>query len=326
MKNFRKNNPNREFISTAILNNATFCDYLDRLMQVAVSQFEWINLPKSMNAEYLERCLYQYGKASLLKTEDYGFINAQAVSNGELNIYMLPSKINCFSTDNLSEDRITYNGFKDENSDEYKYAILVKNNPFMLPTEPSLRLFALRLYEAESTAFTNIRAQKTPTIIVGDESMKLAMKNLFEKYEGNEPVIYADKKQISPESIRSIKTEAPFIADKVMEYKKEIWNEALTFLGINNINVEKRERLVSGEASANNEMINLNLQARLSCRKEACKKFNELFGLEGENAIDVKVRSDLQNIVKNYDSIVNDIIDKKDDNDIIDKKEGDEDV
>ena len=54
-----------------------------------------------MNAEYLERCLFEFGKASLLKTEKYGFINAKAVTNGELNIYMLPSKINCFSTDSL---------------------------------------------------------------------------------------------------------------------------------------------------------------------------------------------------------------------------------
>ena len=318
MKGKNNKNVNRNFIDTAILNNATYSDFLDRLRQVAISQFEWINLPKSMNAEFLERCLFETGKASLLKTEEYGFINAKAVSNGELNIYMLPSSINCFSTDSLSEDRINYNGFKDENNleDEFKYCILVKNNPDMIPTEPSLRLFALRLYEAERTSDVNIKAQKTPTLIIGDESLKLAMKNLFEKYDGNEPVIYADKKQLGSDSIRCLKTEAPFIADKIMEYKKEIWNEALTFLGINNINVEKKERLVSEEASSNNELVNLNLQARLSCRKEACQKFNELFNLKGENAIDVRVRADLQNIVKKYDSIVADY----------DIKEGDEDV
>lgn len=61
-------------------------------------------------------------------------------------------------------------------------------------------------------------------------------------------------------------------------------------------------------------MVNLNLQARLSCRKKACKQFNELFGLTGENAIDVRVRSDLRNVIKNYDSVVSDYI----------KEEGDE--
>lgn len=310
----KNKNVNREFIDSAVLNTETYLNYLERLRQVAISQFEWINLPSSMNAEFLERCLYEFGKASLLKTKDYGFINAKAVGSSDLNIYMLPSSINCFSTDSLNEDRKLYNGFKDEKTSEYDYCILVKNNQDMIPTEPTLRLFAWRLYEAERTCDTNIKAQKTPVLIVGDESLKLAMKNLFEKYDGNEPVIYADKKQLGTDTLRSLKTEAPFIADKVMEYKKEIWNEALTFLGINNINVEKRERLVKEEANANNELVNLNLQNRLLVRKKACQQFNELFGLSGENAIDVRVRSDLTNAIKTFDSTASDFISKEGEN------------
>ena len=310
-----KKNANREFLDSDFINEATYVDFLERLRQVAISQFEWINLPKSMNPQFLEICLYEFGKATFLKNEGYGFINSKCASNGELNIYMLPSKFNCYSTDNLSEDRLLYNGFKENEDDEYKYCILVKNNPDMIPTEPSLRLFAMRLYEAERTSDVNIRSMKSPVILVGDESMRLSLKNLYVKYAGNEPVIYADKKQLGTDSIRAIDTKATFNADKLMEYKKEIWNEALTYLGINNINVEKKERLVTEEASANNELVNLNLQARLSCRKEACKQFNELFGLTGENAIDVRVRSDLRNVVKNYDSIVADYED--------DMKEGD---
>lgn len=308
-----KRNNNREFMDANFLNNATYVNFLERLRQVAISQFEWINLPKSMNSEYLELCLYEYGKASLLSTEEYGFINSKCTSNGELNIYHLPSKLHCYSVDSLSEDRLLYNGFKEEDSDIYKYCILVKNNPDMIPTEPSLRLFAMRLYEAERTSDVNIRSVKSPVILVGDESLQLALKNLYVKYAGNEPVIYADKKQLGADSVQAINTKAEFLADKLMEYKKEIWNEALTYLGINNINVEKKERLVSEEASANNEMVNLNLQARLSCRKKACKQFNELFGLTGKNAIDVRVRSDLRNVIKNYDSVVSDYINKEGD-------------
>ena len=304
----KNKNVNREFIDSSLLNTETYLNYLERLKQVAISQFEWLNLPSSMNAQFLERCLYEFGKASLLKTKDYGFINAKAVGSSDLNIYMLPSSINCFSTDSLNEDRKLYNGFLDEKTSEYDYCVLVKNNQDMIPTEPTLRLFAWRLYEAERTCDTNIKAQKTPVLIVGDESLKLAMKNLFEKYEGNEPVVYADKKQLGTDTLRALKTDAPFIADKVMEYKKEIWNEALTFLGINNINVEKRERLVKEEANANNELVNLNLQNRLLVRKEACKQFNELFNLTGSNAIDVRVRSDLTNAIKTYDSVASDYI------------------
>lgn len=311
----KKTNPNKDLINTEILNNSTFIDFLQRLRQVAISQFEWINLPSSMNAEYLEQCLYDFGKSAFLYTEDYGFINSKCSDNGNLNIYHLPSKLNCYAVDSLSEDRKLYNGFKSETDTNETYCVLVKNNPDMIPTEPSLRLFAYRLYEAERTTDVNIKAQKTPIMIIGDESMKLALKNLYLKYTGNEPVIYADKKQLGADSIRAISTKAEFLADKLMEYKKEIWNEALTYLGINNINVEKKERLVSDEAGANNEMINLNLQARLSVRKQACKQFNELFGLTDENAIDVRVRSDLNNMIKKYDSIASDYLEKEGDDD-----------
>ena len=71
--------------------------------------------------------------------------------------------------------------------------------------------------------------------------------------------------------------------------------------------IEKAERLITDEANSNNELINLNLQASLAPRKEACKQFNELFGFTGtDKEIDVRVRSDLHNIIKNAQSIVSD--------------------
>ena len=127
------------------------------------------------------------------------------------------------------------------------------------------------------------------------------MKNLYEQYDGNTPVIFGDKNQLSVDTIKAIKTDAPFVANDIMQYKKEIWNEALTFLGVNNLS-EKRERLISDETNTNNELINLNLMSYLAPRKLACKQFNEKYGMN----IDVKVRSDLDNIIKRSASVVMD--------------------
>lgn len=131
---------------------------------------------------------------------------------------------------------------------------------------------------------------------------------------------FGDKKQFNPDGIKSIRTDAPFIADKLMEYKKQIWNEALCFLGINTLNQEKKERLITDEANSNNELINLNLQSYLAPRQRACNQFNEKFGLTGtDKEISVRVRSDLYNIIKNEESIVTDY----NNNGIDDSKEGD---
>lgn len=170
-----------------------------------------------------------------------------------------------------------------------------------------MELFALRLYEAEQTAMINIKAQKTPVLLLMDEKQRLTMENLYSQYEGNRPVIFGDKNSLGENVIKAINTQAPFIADKIIDYKKEIWNEALTFLGINNIMVDKKERLITDEANSNNELINLNLESYLAPRQEACRQFNEKFGFTGtDKEISVRVRSDLHNIIKNAQSIVQD--------------------
>ena len=180
------------------------------------------------------------------------------------------------------------------------------NNWQRVPTCSTIELFAQRLAEAEMTASINIKSQKTPVLIVVDENQRLMMENLYAQYDGNRPFIMGDKNQLSENTIRSINTGAPFIADKVMEYKKQIWNEALEFLGINTLQTEKKERLITDEASSNNELINLNLQSMLIPRQEAAEQFNKLFGLTGENAVSVRIRSDLFNIIKQEESVITD--------------------
>lgn len=264
--------------------------------------YEWINLPDTMNARYLEMCLYYNGQASLLYDEDYGFINTQAVDAGYINIYGLPTKINCFSYRYNKERELYIPG---SNLPAEEECILVMNNYERIPTGSTISLFAKRLAEAQRIADTNINAQGTPILIATDQRQAFSLKKMYEQYEGNTPVIYGDKNLTSPETLKAIKTDAPFIANDIMEYKRQVWNEFLTFVGVNNL-AEKRERLITSEADSNNELINLNMESYLTPRKQACKEFNQKFGLSGSRAIDVKLRSDLYNIIKENESIISD--------------------
>lgn len=321
-KYLQLNRKNQNFIDSNELNVLTYYDYLNRFEKVARNVFEWINLPKSMNADYLEKCLYYYGQASIIKDKTFGFINLKASDSGEINIYDLPTKLHCYSN-NFETNRKLYvssEGLTEEQrkAKETQECILVRNTWDRIPTYGTMNLFALRLYEAERTSDTNLKAQKTPIMLVVDEKQRLLMENLYNQYNGNMPFIFGDKLQLDKGLIQAIKTDAPFLLDKLQDYKKEIWNEALTFLGINNIMIDKKERLITDEANSNNELINLNLQSFLAPRKEACKQFNEKFGLKGtEKEIDVRVRSDLHNVIKNVESTVSDY---KELEDLIDDK------
>lgn len=303
-KNYRNN---YKFTDNLIVNDETFIDYLERFKKIALSIFEWVNLPKTMNSQYLEKCLYYLGQATLLKDDKYGFINTRCSSNGYINIYGFPSSFNCYSYEYQSTRKLYVYSDKIDENKQYNECILVQNNWERIPTAGSMELFALRLFEAERTCDVNIKAQKTPVLVTINEKQRLLMENLYSQYDGNAPFIFGDKQQLNPDTLRVLKTDAPFIADKVMDYKKEIYNEALTYLGINNIMIDKKERLVADEANSNNELINMNLQSYLAPRQEACKNFNELFGFTGtDKEISVRVRSDLHNIIKNTESIIND--------------------
>lgn len=301
IKKPRKKGVNSDFQDAMLLNSATYTDYLERMKKIALSMFEWVNLPETMNARYLEMCLYYNGQAALLWDEDYGFINTQAVDSGYINIYGLPTKINCFS---YSYNKMRELYVPDTNLPAEEECILVMNNYMRVPTAATIQLFAKRLAEAQRTCDVNVKAQRTPVLLLTDKNQELTLRNIYAQYDGNSPVIIGDKNVLADQSITAIKTEAPFIANDVRLYMKEIWNDFLSFMGISNLD-EKRERLISNEADSNNELVNMNMQSYLIPRKEACKQFNEKFGLTGgSKEIDVRLRSDLYNIIKENESIV----------------------
>lgn len=306
MNKIRKVPPKDAFRDAILMNNRTFNDYLDRMRKICLSMFEWVNLPESMNARFLEQCLYYQGQAAMLYDKDYGYLNTMAADGGYINIYGLPTEIMCYSY-RFNQRRSLYTIDTGEEKDQE--CILVLNNYDRVPTSYTISLFAYRLAEAQRTADVNIKAQRTPILITTDQKQYFTLKKMYEEYDGNTPAIFADKNVITPDALKALKTDAPMIIQDIMDYKREIWNEFLTFMGISNLS-EKRERMISNEIDSNNELVNLNLQALLIPRKEACKRFNEKYGLMGEKAINVKVRSDLYNIVKQFESVTDDYRDQ----------------
>jgi hypothetical protein len=292
-----------------MLNNDTFDDYCNRFYKIATSIFEWVNLPDSMDGEYLEHVLFYKGMGAMLKTEEYGFINTKATASGDFNIYGRPTQLNCYSY-SFNEVRTVYNGLiRDVDGNvmnkENSECILVRNTLLSKPTFASMRLFALRLTELERTMDTNVKRCKDPYIIKANKTQEMTMRQVFQDADNNVPAIIVEKNALDLKDIDAIPLKVDFLGKDMMEYKEKVMNEALTVLGINNLG-EKRERLISDETNSNNELINMNLMSYLTPRKQACKEFNEKFGLTGEDAIDVRVRSDLDNIIKREMSSIKD--------------------
>lgn len=278
---------NNAFEVSAITNNATYFDYLNRVRKIATARFIWKNTPSSWDADFLENVLFEDGVAGILWDESYGNIITRVAAHGELNIYENPTKWICYSLKN-NDVRYSYTGLKDENNKK-DCVVVIKNNPDKIPTFSTIELFCRRLYEVERTIDVNLKQQKTPSIVICEPKQRLTMINLYQQYDGNRPFIFADKSLLGDNLIRTIDTEAPYLLDKLTAHKQSLWNELLTCLGINNVNFEKKERLIEAEANGNNQFITLNLTTELSCRKRACKNINDYFGLH----VEVEINNDI---------------------------------
>lgn len=253
-----------------ITNDETYIDYLNRLKLIAISLFTWRGLDDIAGygaSRFMELNLFEYGKSCFYKDDTKGYMVLRANPNDKYNIYMLPEKIMAWS--------LGYN--KTIDFDDLVY---VMNNDLQLPTSQTINLIAYRLYETERTIDTNLIAMKTPILIEGDTKTILTLKNVYMQYSGNTPFIFGNKQFDISNKLNVLKTDAPYLIDKLELHKHELWEEALTYLGINNANTDKKERLITDEVNSNNDLINFYLNCFYKTRKEACDMINEKYGLD----------------------------------------------
>lgn len=267
-------------IDNSILsNNATYLDYLDRLRLLSTSIFSWKNLDEiaGFGAErFLEQSLYERGRACFVNDKEYGFMVLHADPSSKLNFYKLPVKIRATS--------IGYN--KEYPFDDVVY---IMNNVMTIPTFNTINLIAYRLYETERTIDVNLNAQKTPVLIEGDTKTVLTLKQIYEQYQGNTPFIFGRKSFDIQNKLSALKTEAPYVIDKLTQHKKDLMTEALNYLGIDNFFSDKKERLITAEAEGTETLTNFYLNCFYKTRQEAVDEINKKFLSDSDKKIELSV-------------------------------------
>lgn len=268
-----------QFCESAYMNNRTYLQYYNRLTELAISMFEWQNLPETIDQRFLEMCLFSDGMCIFFQDEVLGYLSLQCMIGGKLNVYRIPMERRAYAT----------NGYQREL--DGTNSVIIFNNYLHTNSMLDVEMFSKRLYNLDRAIDVNANAQKTPVLIQCDESQRLTMKNLYKQYEGNEPFIFGSK-GLDANGLKVLQTGAPYVADKLYELKTQIWNEALTYLGISNINVVKKERMITDEVTRNQGGTVASRYSRLESRRQACKQINEMFGLD----IWVDYREDFQDV------------------------------
>lgn len=268
------------FDESMILNNLTYRQYLNRLTELAISMFEWKNLPKTVDARYLELHLFETGCMVYFKDEVIGDLCLDCIVNGRLDVYGNPLLRRAYSGYNNYQKLLKYNN-----------SVIIWNNYLHSNSILDVEMFARRLYNIDRIIDINANAQKTPVLVLGNEKQRLTLLNLYKEYDGNAPFIFGDK-NLDINALKALSTNAPYVCDKLYQLKTQIWNEALTYLGISNINIQKKERLITDEVTRNQGGTIASRYSRLETRRQAVEKINEMFNTN----IEVNYREDFQQV------------------------------
>ena len=250
---------------TDLLNDLTYKTVFDKYKMIAMNMFEWSGLPDTIQERHIERELFDHGKCLFFKDPRMSFMALEAQDGTGLNVYGDP----------LEYRAIGMNYNKRYRADS---CVLIENNKLRIPTRNYIYFYANKITEAERTMDVNVKANKTPVIFACDENTLLSYKRLAAEIDGNLPQVWADKK-LDVNSIAVLDTKAKFLCNDLMNYKKSVENELLTFLGLNNMPVEKKERLITDEANSNNQLIDSFADLQLEARQRACEAINEMYGL-----------------------------------------------
>ena len=268
-----------QFEESALLNNRSYKYYFYRLKELAISMFDWKGLPSSVDPRYIELGLFDNNCMVYFRDEVMGDLCLNCLPQSMLNVYGDPMKRRAYSK---------YNKYQKQLSD--KDSVIIWNNYLRVSSYNAVDLFARRLYNLDRIIDVNCNAQKTPVLVTANEQQRVTMLNLYKEYDGNQPFIFGDK-MLDQNSLKTLNTNAPYVSDRIYEMKRNLWNEALNYLGISAV-FDKRERMVKQEAMM---LQGDNVSARYSrlrSRQEAVEKINAMFG----TSISVDYAADYQEV------------------------------
>ncbi len=274
----------KTFFSESLdLNKLTYMQYVRRLTELSTSMFEWKNVPESVDTRYLEMQLFYNGNAIYFNDDVMGDLCLSCAVNGGFDVYGNPKERRAYSRYNNY-----YRILNEENS------VIIWNNYIRTNSVLDVKMFARRLYNLDRIIDINANAQKTPVLVQASEKQRLVLLNVYKEFDGNAPVIFGDK-NLDINGLKVFSTNAPYNCDKLYQLKTQIWNEALTYLGISNVNIQKKERLITDEVTRNQGGTVASRYSRLEARRLAVEKINDMFGTN----IEVNYREDFQHVYDN---------------------------
>lgn len=273
----RLNNPRNslnQFTSRKALGLTTIrqLQYFDQLTEWAYTRFKWNYLPDGCNERYLETTLFYGGLCVFYFDERFGeFMCVRATGAGEVDVYGEPLY---FDTASLG----TYVGVRLPK----EKCVPIWNNLSRTGLCDTIVDYSKRLGDIETTLDIVSKNMRTTRIVTCEESQRLTMQNVIREVDEGVPVIFGTSAlDLASINVLDLTIDKDYLP-RLRHERNQIWRDALTFLGITSVNEDKKERLVSDEASGQDGQVIIARNSLYRPRKEAVDAINEKWGLEIE--------------------------------------------
>ena len=239
--------------------------YLKLIEMLAISRFEWHGLPDGIDERYLELTLFESGVALFHPNQKWKRFVVSGGAVGGLNNYNNPTRFDPMAP-NYSPGTM-----------DSKHCVPIWDNPLRCTMRDVVVDYAMRLASCDKAIDVNLDNVSVPLIIRSKETQKLTVENIMRAREQGAPYVYTYDTMDADGLFSTFPNQTPNLSKDLLEVKNQIWNEMVTYLGIQNSSTEKRERLVADEAEYAQERTNVYRQSYLKCRQQACDQINRLW-------------------------------------------------
>jgi hypothetical protein len=251
--------------------------YMRILTELATNRFKWVGLPDTIDARFLELTLFYNALAVFYWDRDFDrYLVLRASGAGPTNFY-----------DNPTSFTVTGGAMINKTLGP-KNCVPIWSNYLRTPDLDIVLVYSKKLANIDRTieiASDNMRQNK---LVTTTEDQRLSWVNILRQMMEGQPVIFGTR-QLQMEELNVFDLAPhPETLPNLQVAKTKIWNECMTYLGINNANQEKRERLVADEVSANDQQIAATRAINMNAREQACEQINRMY-----KGLDVSVQFNL---------------------------------
>lgn len=247
--------------------------YITTLSELCVNRFKWEGLPPEIDRRFIEMALHVNGLVVFFHDTDKGdggkyfdrYFCLKASTQGPVNMYDNPTEFRAFGNQMIERELSA------------RECVPIWANSMRIPQRQAIAIYARKLAKIDRTIDITIESLRYTRLVTGNTNQRNSLVNVMRQVDEGKPMVYTTP-NFDPATVQVLDLGVhPDLLPKLMDARNSLWNQAMGFLGINNANQDKRERLVASEVQANDEQVLAVRATALNARQYAAEQINSMF-------------------------------------------------